>query len=148
MSVKVCDRKESTVQFIETARLLYNHTVRTCIKFPKRLMFFISWPLVKTATNFYTAVIKGNEINVKTKEDFLQRRQYFQEALGDLAVLEGQVNLAYNYFAAAIHSEKTFAPKAQEKWGKYILKERTLLNGLLKKEFEKYSELYNIENND
>lgn len=148
MAVKVADRSESSIQFLETARKLYAYTISTLMHFPKRIQFYISLPISRTCTRFYTSVINGNAINVKTKEDFIQRRQNFQDALGELDVLEGQINLLYSDFSAATFTYKStrrrIAPKAPEIWANFVSMERRLLKGLLNKEFDKYKELYNL----
>lgn len=125
MSVKVADRKESHVQFITTAGELLKHTTANCLKFPKRLTFFISTDLVKTSQDIYRDLVHANSLYLFTKEHAVKRKELFETALGHLDYLSSMLNIAIVY----VPNTK---PTVWDKWTKLIDREKDLLKAVIK----------------
>lgn len=125
MSVKVADRKESHVQFITTAGELLKHTTSNCLKFPKRITFFISTDLVKTAQEIYRDLVYANSLYLFTKEHAKKRKELFEKSLGYLDYLSSMLNVAIVY-----------VPNTKEavwsKWTKLIDREKDLIKAVIK----------------
>lgn len=125
MSVKVADRKESHVQFITTAGELLKHTTSNCLKFPKRITFFISTDLVKTAQEIYRDLVYTNSLYLFTKEHAVKRKELFEKSLGYLDYLSSMLNVAIVY-----------VPNTKEvvwsKWTKLIDREKDLIKAVIK----------------
>lgn len=125
MSVKVADRKESHVQFITTAGELLKHTTSNCLKFPKRITFFISTDLVKTAQEIYRDLVYANSLYLFTKEHAEKRKELFEKSLGYLDYLSSMLNVAIVY-----------VPNTKEavwsKWTKLIDREKDLIKAVIK----------------
>lgn len=125
MSVKVADRKESHVQFITTAGELLKHTTSNCLKFPKRITFFISTDLVKTAQEIYRDLVYANSLYLFTKEHAVKRKELFEKSLGYLDYLSSMLNVAIVY-----------VPNTKEvvwsKWTKLIDREKDLIKAVIK----------------
>lgn len=125
MSVKVADRKESHVQFITTAGELLKHTTSNCLKFPKRITFFISTDLVKTAQEIYRDLVYANSLYLFTKEHAVRRKELFEKSLGYLDYLSSMLNVAIVY-----------VPNTKEavwsKWTKLIDREKDLIKAVIK----------------
>src|SRR5574344_678340 len=125
MSVKVADRKESHVQFITTAGELLKHTTSNCLKFPKRLTFFISTDLVKTAQEIYRDLVYANSLYLFTKEHAVKRKELFEKAIGYLKYLSSMLNIAIVY----VPNTK---PTVWNKWTQLIDREHDLLLSVIK----------------
>lgn len=125
MSVKVADRKESHVQFITTAGELLKHTTSNCLKFPKRITFFISTDLVKTAQEIYRDLVYANSLYLFTTEHAVKRKELFEKSLGYLDYLSSMLNVAIVY-----------VPNTKEavwsKWTKLIDREKDLIKAVIK----------------
>ena len=52
MSVVKTRRGESSAQFLDTARELEIFTLQQCLKFPKRMTFFLAQPIVQLSQEF------------------------------------------------------------------------------------------------
>ncbi len=124
MSVKVADRKESHVQFITTAGELLKHTTSNCLKFPKRITFFISTDLVKTAQDIYRDLVYANSLYLFTKEHAVKRKELFEKALGYLEYLSSMLNVAIIYVP---NTKST----VWNKWSELISKERQLIKKVI-----------------
>ena len=102
MSVIVSKRSESSVQFVATARELVKYTTQKCLKLPKRLTFFISTDLVKTAQEIYK-----DAIYIKT----LYQIEYINERI----MLCEKCISRCEYIASMLDIVKIYTPELPEK---------------------------------
>lgn len=98
MSVKVHNRKTSGVQFIDTARDLLVHTINSCKKFPKSVMFYLTQDLVMRAREVYANVVKANSIYPKGEVDIELRYHFLVEARGNIDVLSGLLGIVKSIY--------------------------------------------------
>lgn len=131
MSVIVSKRSESSVQFVATARELVKYTTQKCLKLPKRLTFFISTDLVKTAQEIYK-----DAIYIKT----LYQIEYINERI----MLCEKCISRCEYITSMLDIVKIYSPELSEKnftrWIEILDYEISLLKGLIKKDKERIQE--------
>ena len=126
MSVPSWRRNESAVQYVDTARELYEHTLRYCRKFPKSAMFFITKDVVECAKSVLLNVLSANKIYVKTEGDRAQRRAMLQAACGELSTLDAIIPIAKDIFGL-----KDVPDYGWLHWGELILKEGNLIKKVM-----------------
>lgn len=124
MSVIASKRQESHVQFITTAGDLLKHTTQNCLKFPKRITFFISTDLVKTAQDVYRDLVYANSLYLFTAEHAVKRKELFEKALGYLEYLSSMLNIAMVYVPGT-------KPTVWTKWTELINRERQLIKNVI-----------------
>lgn len=76
MSVLKSRRKESSVQFLDTAREIEVYTIKQCSRFPKWYMFLLTKDLVELSKSIYNNTKSANSIYPTNKEEFLIRMEY------------------------------------------------------------------------
>lgn len=131
MSVVKSKRGESEVEFIHTARELEIFTMRQCVNFPKRYTFYLSQPIVQLAVQVYDSVVKANSIYPENRRDATLRRDHFVRANAALHSMIAQVELAQELFG--------LAPEPTDKWMGYIEREIKLIQGVIRKDQERFS---------
>ncbi len=124
MSVIASKRQESHVQFITTAGDLLKFTTQTCLKFPKRITFFISTDLVKTSQDIYRDLIYANSLYLFTQEHAVKRKELFEKALGYLEYLSSMLNVAMVYVPGT-------KPSVWTKWTELIGREKQLIKNVI-----------------
>ena len=126
MSVPSWKRNESAVQYVDTARELYEHTLRYCRKFPKSATFLVTKDVVDAAKGVFTNVLAANRIYPKTEGDRAQRRAKLFDALGGLAALDAIIPIAKDIFGLKDVSDYGWAH-----WGELIVKEGNLIKKVM-----------------
>ncbi len=126
MSVPSWKRNESSVQFIDTARELYEHTLRYCRKFPKSAMFFVTKDIVEASKAVFSDVLAANRIYPKTIGDIAQRRAKLYDALGGLSALDAIIPIAKD-----IYGLKDISDYGWLHWGELIVKEGNLIKKVM-----------------
>lgn len=123
------DRGESSVQFIETAKELMEHTWRYLHKLPKSTRFTIQQKINDAVIRVYTDVSSANAIFARkdSVEDKEEKRKYIVDALCVLNTVEGLLSSVQNIYKQEI------SDYGWQNWGKLITEEKKLLTGLLKK---------------
>lgn len=137
--VRVDDRKESSAQFIDTARELEIFTIKKCIKFPKRYSRYISDTLVELSQEIYNDVTRANNIFIDSVEACDQRIKYLNRAENNLKCFGAQLTVAKELFD---HISKVDLSDDEKKpvcstnawviWGKLIIDESRLIGSVLK----------------
>lgn len=97
MSVLKRNRKESRVQFMQTALDLSVTTIDICKKFPKSLTFYVSIPTVTAAKKVYSSLKRGNRRIPTNQEQLKKRLNYFEEAQDWLQELSSEMDIAYAF---------------------------------------------------
>lgn len=141
MSVYVSKRKESSVQFLETAKKISAHTLTYCLKSPKRLTFFLTKDICALARKVYYEANTANNIIPRNKIEFQNRRNHFQLALSacqnmEIPLVELKARLELNP-----QEYKGWKPYAFQEWGRLILEEQRLLQNIMKSDLERYKNL-------
>ena len=126
MSVKVADRKESKMQYIQTARELLKYTLQKSLKFPKRYTFFITTKLVDASQDVYKRVCMIEALYSHTEQHKAKRVELCEECIGILHYLVSQLDIVKLFV-------KDIPLKAFSRWVEIIDYEERLLKGLIEK---------------
>lgn len=139
MSVIVPDRAESKSQFIATAQELVKFTTQKCLKLPKRLTFFITTDIVKSAQNVYRYAFKIKHLKDCGEERIL----LCKKCIGELEYLSSMLDVLKIYAPIIKEDdidknkkpkEKQFTEFTWTKWNELITKEIALMKGIIKYE--------------
>ena len=140
MSVIVPDRAESKSQFIATAQELVKFTTQKCLKLPKRLTFFITTDIVKSAQNVYKYAFKIKNLMGCGEERII----LCKKCIGELEYLASMLDVLKIYAPIIKEDkdneknknpkEKNFTEYTWTKWNELITQEIALINGIAKKE--------------
>lgn len=95
-NVKVFQRKESGVQFLDTARELTVHLLSCVKRMPKSWRFVLTNKLTDLGCDIYTEVSMANAIYPKSAEDVAARAAHFNAALGKIDALDGLSAIAFD----------------------------------------------------
>ncbi len=98
MSVIKSKRNKSTIQFLDTAFDLQVLIIKTCINFPKKYTFYLTQEIVKLAISCHKNAKYAHCISAKNKHEEQRKKDYFQNAIGDLYNLATQLDIAFNLF--------------------------------------------------
>lgn len=119
-------RKESKVEFIETARKLEIMTITKVKHFPRRYSNFRK-RLEDYSINIYNNCKLANSVFIKTEKDIEKREKYFLKALDNLYILSSQLDIVKELNLCG----KTFTAYAWKSWFYYILQEIKLIKAVL-----------------
>ena len=151
MSVKVADRKESSVQYITTAIEIEVKVINLLIKMSRKYRQFFEAKLGELSIELVSCCEKANNIYVNSEERFLERDKLLTRAKQSLMALDVQLgvcqnvlreNLAYTFEDS--HGESFTSTKAKakldkmsEQLGLLVSEEKKLLEGAIKKNKER-----------
>lgn len=138
MAVYKALRGDSTVQFVETARLLAVHTRKYCLKMPKRYTFFGAQSLSAMADAIYNEVKMANSIYPSNAADAQLRRNHLIEANAKLQAFNGQLAIMIDLLA---QNPPKWLGHACEVWTTLSLEEAKLISGVKKADKERYKNL-------
>lgn len=157
MSVPVHEREESTVQFVETARVLNVKIAQTVANGPKKYMVTYGDRLVNLAVDAYSEAIQANAIHpskgVRAEPDYLQRRAHLIEARGKTYAVAALAQVYFEVLKAArglqrsrgdtVESGEKIARRAKlnarmERIGGICDREIKLINGVLKSDTDRF----------
>lgn len=139
-------RRESGIQYIDTARELVVHTIGYARKFPKSMMFLLTKDIVDTAKSIYTNVVIANSCKPTSADAVKFRRAHFDEARGQIDALDGLLSIALEMYSEKLleKSVKTTDKDGNERvkkqgisdygwvhWGELLEKEKKLIKGIL-----------------
>ncbi len=133
MSVIKSKRSESEMEFIYTARQLQIYTIQKCVNFPKRYTFYVSQPIVDSATKIHQCVKCANSIYPLNQHEAQMRRDYMLQANAELYSLISQIEVAQEIFGIDSDSIKY--------WMEIVEKEMRLVKAVMKKDRERYKDL-------
>lgn len=95
MSVPKTRRGESGAQFVDTARELEIFTLQQCMKFPKRITFFLSQPIVQLSQDVLNNVKAANSIFPGNAHEAQLRRDCLIAANNALQAMISQIDIAH-----------------------------------------------------
>lgn len=135
-NVKVFQRKESGVQFLDTARELTVHLLGCVKRMPKSWRFVLTNKLADLGCDIYTEVCTANAIYPKAGEDIEQRARHLNVALGKIDALDGLATIAFDCIGtknAPVDKADTtrMSDYAWYHLGELLDKERNLINKVL-----------------
>lgn len=133
MSVIKSKRSESEMEFIYTARQLQIYTIQKCVNFPKRYTFYVSQPIVDSATKIHQCVKCANSIYPLNQHEAQMRRDYMLQANAELYSLISQIEVAQEVFGIDSDNIKY--------WMEIVEKEMRLVKAVMKKDRERYKDL-------
>lgn len=119
-------RKESKVEFLETARKLEITTITKVKHFPRRYSNFRK-RLEDYSINVYNNCKLANSVFIKAEKDIEKREKYFLKALDNLYILSSQLDIVKELNLCG----KTFTAYAWKSWFYYILQEIKLIKAVL-----------------
>lgn len=133
MSVIKSKRGESGMEFLHTARELQMYTIQKCVSFPKRYTFYVGQPIAALAVSIHNNVKMGNGMYPLNPQEVQRRRNYFLAARGELDCLVSQIEIAQGLFG--------IEQNVMEHWMGLVEKELRLVDGILKKDRERYKNI-------
>lgn len=125
-NVKMGQRNESKVQFIDTARELVVHTMKYAKKFPKSAMFIITKDLVDLSREIYKCVVCANRAFPNSQRAVDARYGYFTKALGCIDALDCFLGIAKDAYNTTDISDYGWSH-----WGELLVKEENLIKKIL-----------------
>ena len=125
MSVPSWKRNESAIEYVNTARELYEHTLRYVRKFPKSAMFLITKDIVECAKIVFKGVLCANRIFVKTDGDKAQRRAILNDVVGNLATMDALIPIAKDLYDTLVSDYGWLH------WGELLVKETNLVKKVM-----------------
>lgn len=131
MSLPKSKRKPSSVQFLETAKELYNYTRKMCVTLPKRYTFFGLAQMFDCACRMREFIKKGNSLFPSNKHEVQMRRDCFLNAKMELQALADHIGDIREIFP--------IEDKAIVIWLKLLTDEKNLLTTILERDKERYN---------
>ncbi len=139
MSVKVEDRSESKVEYLETARQISKRTAQMVANGPKKYLATYGDHLMRCSLQLFTHVDVANSIYVTRESDYEQRRKHLLEARGMCYSIESTAKLYTDLVTAAdsVGREKAYGRLADI--ARLCHKERGLIRGVLESDRKRYN---------
>lgn len=140
MSVPKSQRSESSMQFIQTARELKQHTLTVVKKCPKRLQFFLLAPIYEEAREVLHSVKAANNTFVHNAHEAQIRADYLGRAN---VVLQNLADDLEDLYEELINNEDRYkwVANAMQKHGELISAEAKLIGKVRKSDKERYKGL-------
>lgn len=123
-------RKESSLEFLNTAYDLQVEMIKMCIAFPKRYMFFITQNLVSLSIKCHENVKSANTIYPTNGEELQIRINFINEAICNLQNTLSQLSIARGLIEISEHKLLNVL--------EMIDKELALLKGLKNKDKKRF----------
>lgn len=126
------DRAETQMQFVMTARELLIYSIRKVKYIPKTYRFSIAQPIVDLARQIHTECKVGNSIYPTNAHEVQVRRDHLMQARALCFALISEVEIA-----------KEVIPNLRDSlhWMKLVSDEIKLLDGVLKKDKQRYKNI-------
>ena len=140
MSVYKSKRGKSSVQFVETARKLEEHTLEQCLKVPKRYTFLLTQQIMGLASTVYEEVVAANSIYPTNQHEAQLRRDHLTAANAALQALDRQLGLLAGVLWKNPENFKGF-DHAFTVWGDLINEEAKLISGIKRADRARYKDL-------
>lgn len=132
MSVPKQKRKQSGIQFLDTAYDLEVHTLRCCMKLPKRMTFFLSTELAHLAAQVHNNCKAANSVFPTNAHEAQLRRDYLTRANASLQALIGKVSLLQEFGGG-------LSDGALNKWADLMYQEAKLISGAKRADQRRFS---------
>lgn len=129
MSVLKNNRAESKVQYIDTAERLVVHTVKCCMKLPKRWTFFGVTHVVELAHTVLECCRGANSIYVKTRQDFEYRRHLLLQGNVAVQAMISELGILIDLMHENPETQK-WVENAARVWGDLLNQEAKLIAGV------------------
>jgi len=123
------------MQFVDTATKLHIHTIKQCVKFPKRYTFYVSQKISDTAGEILKCVKSANSLYPTNAHEAQVRRDYLLRAYAETQSLISLINDAKEMFP--------ISGSALTVWMELIQAELNLLKGILKADKQRYEKFSN-----
>ena len=139
VTVKVEDRQESKVEYLDTARQISKRTAQMVANGPKKYLATYGDHLMRLSLKLFTHVDIANSIYVTSERDHEQRRSHLVEARGLCYSIESTAKL-YTDLMTASHtasSEKAYGRLADI--ARLCHKERGLIKGVMESDRKRYN---------
>ena len=140
MSVYKSKRGKSSVQFVESARKLEEHTLEQCLKVPKRYTFYLTQRIMGLASTVYEEVVAANSIYPTNQHEAQLRRDHLTAANAALQALDRQLGLLAGVLWKNPENFKGF-DDAFTVWGDLINEEAKLISGIKRADRARYKDL-------
>lgn len=140
MSVYKSKRGKSSVQFVETARKLEEHTLEQCLKVPKRYTFLLTQRIMGLASEVYEDVVSANSIFPVNQHEAQLRRDHLTAANAALQALDRQLGLLAGVLWKNPENFNGF-DHAFTVWGDLINEEAKLISGIKRADRARYKDL-------
>lgn len=139
MSVKVEDRSESKVEYLETARQISKRTAQMVANGPKKYLATYGDHLMRCSLQLFTHVDVANSIYVTRESDYEQRRKHLLEARGMCYSIESTAKLYTDLVTAADSAGREKAYGRLADIARLCHKERGLIRGVLDSDRKRYN---------
>ena len=136
MSVVKSKRGKSDLEIINKAKELAVYTIKICgneKNFPKRHRWSITNKIVNSAVDIHGNIRKANEIFIKMKVDYTERRRCQNKARGEISELLGNMDIAYDLFGVD--------DARIDYWTGLVINVKTLLLNWMKSDYDRYKDL-------
>lgn len=136
MSVRANERKESALEFLNTAHELEKFTLQVVMNeriIPKRYRYMIGQQMCNSAMELSKNITYANSIYPKTKQDYEMRREYQHVALGALKNLCSLIRLAYEVLP--------IKGSVVTQWSTLLSKEEGALRSWINSDNKRYKDL-------
>lgn len=151
ISVYKSKRTPSRTEYVENARKLLVHTIRNCVKFPKRYTYIVVQNIAETAEAIDEHIHKAEAILPTNLHEAQLKRDELTYAFGLLNSLDAKLHLMYDIVSENPNSKTEFKwlPNAALEWGRLIKRERELITGVKKADKKRFKEKFKgYEDND
>lgn len=125
MSVPKSQREESGILFLDNARKLEIHTIKSCLKLPKRMTFFLSTEITRLAAKVHDECKAANSIYPTNDHEAQMRRDHLIEANCALQGLIGRVGILKEL-------DSGLSSATMVSWAKLMNEEARLIAGVKK----------------
>lgn len=134
ISVIKSKRTSSSVQFVDTAIKLQIHTIKQCVKFPKKYTFYISQDIANIANSICDHAKEANSINPTNLHEVQMRRDHLLNAYSKTQALISKINNAQEFFP--------ISGGVMTEWMELIETELKTLRGIMKADRQRYKRFY------
>lgn len=131
MSVLKSQRKESAVKFLDNAFDLEVHTIKCCMKLPKRMTFFMSTEVCRLASVVHEKCKAANSIFPTNEHEAQMRRDCFIEANCALQALIGKASVLMEF-------QHGLSEYALTHWADLMIEQGRLISGAKKSDKERF----------
>lgn len=131
MSVLKSQRGESLIKFLDNAYDLEVHTIKCCMKLPKRMTFFIGTEISRLAAEVHNNCKAANSIYPVNEHEAQVRRDLFNKANGALQALIGKISVLQEF-------QHGLSEYALTHWADLMIEEARLISGAKKADKERF----------
>ena len=139
VTVRVEDRQESKVEYLDTARQISKRTAQMVANGPHKYLSTYGDHLMRCSLQLFTHVDIANSIYVTTEADLQQRRKHLLEARGMAYSVESTAKLYTDLVTEAGTAAKDKAYGRLADIARLCHKERGLIKGVLDSDRKRYN---------